>query len=378
MTDPSPPDAAPPDAAPLAGEGVVDTAPDSASTPGLAAADPPSPRSARHVGSWSLAGLAFLILAAGLAYVWQRHRAEATQLHTEVMALRARLDQTPATAPAVAALARQVAALAAHAAASQPVSAANPAAVSALTAQVQGLVQRDVLADRRAAVGATQLAAQARQLAALGQHVSALDDRIAALASQRASGTQATAADLAALRQSLATETAAGARLATQLQALQTGARRTARLARIAAARAALASGQPLGALPGASPALARFASTKPPTEAELRLAFPAAARAALAASRPRTAGQPLLTRLWTRVESLVTVRRGDRVILGDPAAGPLAAARARLAAGDLAGAVAALGPLDPRAAQAMADWRAQAQALLAARAALDAMSRSG
>ena len=68
-----------------------------------------------------------------------------------------------------------------------------------------------------------------------------------------------------------------------------------------------------------------------------------------------------------------MTVRQGDRVILGDPAAAPLATAAARLHAGDLAGAVAALGALEGPAAAAMAPWRDQAQAVLAARAALDA-----
>ena len=53
-----------------------------------------------------------------------------------------------------------------------------------------------------------------------------------------------------------------------------------------------------------------------------------------------------------------------------------LAEAQGRLDAGDLAGALAALRPLDGQAAEVMAEWRARAQALLDARAALAGMAR--
>src|SRR4029077_17554246 len=98
----------------------------------------------------------------------------------------------------------------------------------------------------------------------------------------------------------------------------------------------ALAMGQPLGTWPGAPPALARFATEKPPTEAELRLAFPAAARRAAEASKPRTESASLAQRMCMHIASMVTVREGDRVILGAPASVVLAAARERLDAGDL------------------------------------------
>jgi hypothetical protein len=150
---------------------------------------------------------------------------------------------------------------------------------------------------------------------------------------------------------------------------------RAARLARLQSAEAALAAGQPIGELPGAPPALARFAAAKPPTEAELRLAFPAAERAAREASRPDTEGKPFLSRVWTRAQELVTVRQGDHVVVGDPASGVLARAKAALNAGDLAGSVAALSSLEGETKQAMADWLAQAQALLEARAALSDMA---
>ena len=55
-----------------------------------------------------------------------------------------------------------------------------------------------------------------------------------------------------------------------------------------------------------------------------------------------------------------------------------LARARGSLDAGDLAGAVAAVATLTGPAAQAMADWLAQARALLDARAALAAWATQG
>jgi hypothetical protein len=72
-----------------------------------------------------------------------------------------------------------------------------------------------------------------------------------------------------------------------------------------------------------------------------------------------------------------VTVKQGDKVLVGSPAAEVLGTTQARLDAGDLAGAVHELDRLDPAAAQAMAEWRGQAQALLEARAALAEMARS-
>ncbi len=137
------------------------------------------------------------------------------------------------------------------------------------------------------------------------------------------------------------------------------------------AAAAALAAGRPIGSLAGAPPALARFATEAPPTEADLRLAFPQAAQAALAASEPSGPNRPFFDRVWTRAQDLISVRQGDRVLVGDPAAGVIARARASLDAGDLAGAVNTLSALNGPAAEAMQGWLDQARALLAARAAL-------
>ncbi len=136
-------------------------------------------------------------------------------------------------------------------------------------------------------------------------------------------------------------------------------------------AATALDAGRPLGDIAGAPPALTRFATAPPPTEAALRLSFPAVAKQAAEASRPSLEGESLATRMWTRAQSLVTVKQGNRVLVGAPAAATLAQAQQLLDAGDLPGALHALQALDPAAAQAMTPWREQAQALVEARTAL-------
>ncbi|HYZ32252.1 MAG TPA: hypothetical protein VE684_08225 [Crenalkalicoccus sp.] len=141
-------------------------------------------------------------------------------------------------------------------------------------------------------------------------------------------------------------------------------------------ASAALAAGQKLGDIPGAPPALARFANEAPPTEASLRLSFEKYAEAAQRASQPAIMdNQDFGTRLWNRAQQVVTVRQGDRVLLGDPISGVIAHAREALDAGDLTGAVKALDGLAGPAAAAMKPWVDQARALLEARAAIASMA---
>ena len=135
---------------------------------------------------------------------------------------------------------------------------------------------------------------------------------------------------------------------------------------------AALAAGQPLGEIPGAPPALARFAKVAPPTEAGLRLGFDTAAKGAHAASLPAaSADAGLLDRMWAKAQQSVTVRQGDKVLVGDPIEGVIAHARLALDAGDLKGAVGALDGLNGPAKAAMAEWVGQARSLLDARAAI-------
>jgi hypothetical protein len=144
--------------------------------------------------------------------------------------------------------------------------------------------------------------------------------------------------------------------------------------------RFALDAGQPLGGIQNAPPALARYATTAPPTLASLRLSFPAHARAALAASPLDTADEPFLDRVVARLRDfrLITVRQGDRVVIGSKAETTLEDARALLDAGDLNGAVGAVAALSGPAAEAMAPWLGDARALLAAREALASLAGAG
>jgi hypothetical protein len=140
------------------------------------------------------------------------------------------------------------------------------------------------------------------------------------------------------------------------------------------AASRALAAGKPVGVIPGAPPALARYADSKPPTEIGLRQEFPLLSARAAEASKPATEADGVAQRMWLHVQSLVTVKDHDRVLVGAPASIVLGDAQDRLTAGDLAGAVTALTALDPAAAAVMADWVARARALLDARAAVAAL----
>ncbi len=289
-----------------------------------------------------LAVLLFAVLFGAVAWLWDRQQqlsaAQAAQpavAPEQVAALQHRLD----------ALAQQVAALQQRPA---PAPAAAPVDLKPLEARIAALEQRRP--------------ASAPDLGTLEQKL----DRVAA-AAQAATGAESDVSGrLAELERRLGAAEQQASRLAGKAAQAQ----------RIEQAQVALDAGEKLGDIPGAPPALARFADEKPPTEIELRLAFPAAAAAAERASRPSTAGKSFGERMWLRAQALVTVRQGDRVLLGAPAAQVLGQAQARLDAGDLAGAVAALDALDGTAAQAMAPWRQRAQALLDARAALARMAR--
>lgn len=295
--------------------------------PAKPASPPPTPP--RHTPATVLTILGFILLAGGLAWVW-----------TAEQRLAAGLD---------------------------------PDRVAALEAQLQGLSARLSRLETRPAPDLGKLEARIAALESRpGIDLKPLEARVAALeqrpATPSAAASPALEAQLAALQQRLA-----------QAEQAQAGtAARATRLARLQAAAAALRAGQPLGDLPGAPPALARFAKAPPPTEAALRLGFDAAAARAAAASRPDTAALPLTQRMWLQIRSLVTVREGDRVLSGAPASVVLGQAREQLTAGNLAGAVAALAHLDPSAAAAMAGWTAQAQALLDARAALATLMAAG
>lgn len=328
---------------------------------------PPRPRGRGPLGTLVLLG--FLATASGGAWLWQQQQTLATRI-------------------------------------GQPAGVAGSEAAAALQARLDALQQRLVELEQRPAPaplgplehrvgvleelqGQLDLRPAPVPLAPLEHRLDALDERVIQLEQRPAPAPDAALRDrVAALEQRLAQfEQNPGAvvipgpdvkpleqRLAQAEQAISSVAARAARLQAIAAA---LEAGRPLGDIPGAPPALARFSTASPPTEAALRLAFPAAAREAAQASDPSSAGLSLLRRMWQQVQTLFTLRQGDKVLVGAPATSVLAQAQAKLDAGDLAGAVATLDQLDAAAARAIAGWRAQAQALLDARAALAGLAHS-
>lgn len=245
--------------------------------------------------------------------------------------------------------------------------------------QVQAVAGFQVLTDRLGTV-AGQVAAMQTQAAAsvqgLTDRLGTVEGQVAAAEKQGSASVQGLTDRLGTVEGRVAAVEKQGSAMAGQLGGVSERAQRTSRTQ---VATAALEAGQKLGEIPGAPPALARFAYNAPPTEAGLRLSFNAAAEAAQGASQPGAMeGQPFAARLWSRAQQSVSVRQGDRVVLGDPVAGLLARARQALEAGDLAGAVSTLDGLTGPAAAAMADWVGQARALLDARAALATMAAHG
>ena len=223
--------------------------------------------------------------------------------------------------------------------------------IAALEAKISSL------ANRPAAAPVNTSALEAR-LAALEQRPAQVMPDIAGAVAGANADLSAKVANLDAKLQQEASKEAAHAMLASRLQA----------------AGLALDLGQKLGDIPGAPPALSRFANAAPPTETALRQSFSSYAAAAEATSRPSSQDHNFAERMLFKVESLVTIRQGDKVLVGSPAAVTLEAAHGKLDAGDLAGAVAALNPLDDAARAAMAPWLNDAKALLDARAALSSM----
>lgn len=149
-------------------------------------------------------------------------------------------------------------------------------------------------------------------------------------------------------------------------------------LARIAQASLDLQNGQPLGSIPDAPPALARYATAKPPTLSSLKASFAGYADAAARAGGTTAPHGGFWQNVKGRIESLVTVRHKDKVLIGSSAAGTLSDARTALDRDDLAGAIAALEKLPAAAASAMQPWTEKAKHLLAARAALAKMAEQG
>ena len=227
------------------------------------------------------------------------------------------------------------------------VQSASKAAIDQVQGQVQAEIQTQVQANQKQVLEQAQAAGMAQAI--LVQEKAALDQlggRVAKL------------------------EQGAGS--------VEDAASRATRLERVQAAVVALQAGQSLGAIPGAPPALAQFATTPPPTEATLRESFPALAAHAREVSQPDTAHRSFLQRAFARLQESVTVRQGDDVLVGDPAAGVLADAEVKVQNGDLAGAAQRLHALNGPAAAVMAPWVSKAESLAAARAALAALAARG
>lgn len=240
-------------------------------------------------------------------------------------------------------------------------------------ASFQGLTDRLGTVEGRADAAEKQDAASFQGLTG---RLGTVEGQVAAAGTQDAASFQGLTDRLGAVEGRVAAVEKQGSATAGQLGGVS---ERAQRISRTQVAAAALEAGQKLGEIPGAPPALARFAYNAPPTEAGLRLSFNAAAEAAQNASQPGSMeGQPFASRLWTRAQQSLSVRQGDRVVLGDPVAGLLAHARQALEAGDLSGAVSTLDGLTGPAAAAMADWVSQARGLLDARSALATMAARG
>lgn len=335
--------------------------------------------------------LGFVVLAGSVFYLWQnpsespvvtQQADRVDTLQAQIAALRdqvAKLSDQKPTGPSAAdftKLQQQVGALD-----SRP--AVAPATVQQLSDKLNAL-------DGRKTVTPEQLSALSDQVQALGRQIpdtSSLTQRLTALEQRPAydpAAVNGKFTDLASkLQQVQDADAKTAARVdgveklangqADQLKALTQKAQITARLQGMAAA---LAAGQKLGDIPGAPPALSRFANEAPPTEASLRESFDHYADAAQKASQPAiTANQDFGSRLWTRAQQAVTVRQGDRVLVGDPIAGVMAHAREKLDNGDLAGSVAALKGLAGPAAAAMKPWTDKAESLVAARSAIASLA---
>lgn len=308
-------------------------------------------------------------LEARLAALEARPGFNAAPIEARIAALEARPRAT--AAPDLAPLITRLEALEARPAPSLDVSGLAPRALAETLA-----TRLDRITERQDALAARLQAADAEALRRTEDLARSLLTRLEA--AEKAEAERIAAAGATLEGRLAGAESALGARM----QALEAAQTRIAaiearanRLQAIAALRARLDAGQALGqtllAFANAPAALTRFATAAPPTEAALRLAFEDAARTARAASEPAREGQSILESASARLAGLVTIRRGERIIWGDEAAAELEAARRALDAGDLPGALGRLSLLPPAARAALGAWEAEAQALLAARAAI-------
>jgi hypothetical protein len=276
--------------------------------------------------------------------------------------------------------------------------------VDALAARVAALEQRPpidldpiksaqtALAQRLAGLEQTVDAVRQNQEAASGLKSagSQLAQRVEAIAAQSSARNAAQTADLQKVEQELAQRSAASGDLAARLATLEHQVKAQASADRSGSVlllsllqmREAVQQGQPF---PAEYAAFEQMAARDPAVAAAARPLGDAAregvaSRAALIQelanlARPTASAEPAAgkRRWWAaaldRLRGLVTVRRVDTA--GKPAADPIEAARADLAQGDLAGAVAAVEQLSGAEAKAAQPWLLMARERLAAETAL-------
>ena len=300
---------------------------DATTAPVVAAPNPEQ----RNLLPWAC-GLGFIILAAAVIYLWQ----------------------VPRVPPQIA---------------------ANASAIQNVQQRLSDIDGRLTVLEKRPIPDLGKITARIEALEGrsvdqtqLGSRIDTLSGRIELL-----SGRDQTAADAA--KQRLDALTSRIAALESNAAGLDAVTKRMGRIAKIQVASLALEFGRPVGDLPGAPEALARYGHAAPPTEAELRLQFPRYEKAALAAKQPDEGDAPFVDRVWDRAQSLITIRRGTDVVVGNPAAIMLSKAQDALDLGDIASAVSAVEQLKGQPAQAMAPWLADAKSLLGARSALADMA---
>jgi hypothetical protein len=299
--------------------------------------DPPEPvivtplPPRRDLVPW-LYGLGFLVLAVAIVYLWQYPSLS---------------GETVSDTPAIHAIEQRLADLDARLTRLEQRPIAD---LGKITARVDALDGR--IADQ------TQLASR----------LDALSGRIEALSGRDQTALDATKQQLDALTSKVATvETSAGS--------LDAVIKRVSRIARLQEASFALAAGRPIGDLENAPEPLARFAHAAPPTEAQLRIRFQRDEQAALATKQPDNSDGPFIDRVWERAQGLITIRRGDDIVVGNQSVIALNRAQGALDTGDLTGAVTAVEELKGPPGQAMANWLTDAKALLSARSALANMA---
>lgn len=279
-----------------------------------------------------LTGIGFVILAGAIYYVWQNPVTPA-QIATSANNIRAVEQRLQAVDARVSRIEQMPA----------PPSAADLGKINARIDALEGRIGDQ-----------TQMSTRIDQTAG---RIEALSGRTQGALDQTKQQVDAANAKITALQSATTSVSTASARID--------------RLIRIQAASIALANGRPLGNIPDAPPALTRFADKPPPTEAQLRLAFVQVQRNALAAAKVDTSDRPFLERALGKAEELMTIRRGNDLVIGHSTAATLAVADAAVQAGDFPTALKALSELDPSAQKVTADWVAQVKSVLDARAAL-------